>query len=273
MEKSYAIITGASGSMGSVAVAEIASAGYPVVMACRNLEKGEAVRQKILKRVPNAELHLHKLDIGNIKSVIEFAEQMESGIAYLFNNAGVISRGYQLNQDGFENTMAVNYLGPYLLTRLLQNKMNEDAHIVNMVSLTHRYGKIRDDFFNRKKFTRLSIYSDTKLALLYFSIALASRVPQKVNVADPGIVNSNMISMGKWFDPIADALFRPFCKSPESGVKPALNALRHNESGFYFKGNGSAPIAEKYKKDGKAEWLWQRTEQLLQDRGTNIKNI
>ena len=63
-----------------------------------------------------------------------------------------------------------------------------------------------------------------------------------VNATDPGIVNSNMITMGRWFDPLADMIFRPFCKSPAKGAIPAINAITSGLSGRYFLGNGSRTL-------------------------------
>ena len=53
MEKTI-VITGASGSMGSAAVKALAKKGFGVIMACRNLSKASAVREDILREVPQA---------------------------------------------------------------------------------------------------------------------------------------------------------------------------------------------------------------------------
>ena len=52
------IITGASGGMGSAATEEMARRGWRVIMACRNLEKADAVRRRILGAVPSAQLEI-----------------------------------------------------------------------------------------------------------------------------------------------------------------------------------------------------------------------
>lgn len=274
--KGTIIVTGATGSMGAAAVRQLTDKGYSVIMACRNMEKADNVRKDIIVRNPSAAIYSLHLNLSDPDSIREFASTASALISDeglelvgLFNNAGIINRSYGLTDNGIERTLATNYIGPYLLTRLLLPAMANDARIVNMVSLTCRYASVGQDLFDRpeSRFSQLGTYADTKLALLLFSISLAGRLSGnarniRVNVADPGIVNSNMLSMGCWFDPLADALFRPFCKSPEKGVQPAINALHTGSSLMYFKGNGCKPIPEKYKSHPDIEWLWNKTAEL-----------
>ena len=139
------IVTGASGAMGEAAVRALARDGRSVVMACRNLEKAEAVRSRILADLPGADISIGRLDLSSLDSVRAFADSLgQEQVSALFNNAGVISRGYSLTGDGLENTFAVNYFGPFLLTRLLLPLMDPEASIVNMVSLTCRYVSVTE---------------------------------------------------------------------------------------------------------------------------------
>lgn len=261
------IITGATGAMGAAATRALALRGSRVLMACRNVKKAEEVRDSILAEAPGAEIRIAKLDLARTDSVRAFAESLgPEPVGALFNNAGVISPGYSLTPEGFENTFAVNYFGPVLLTRLLLPKMLPEAGIVNMISLTCRYvtidaGSLRP---GKKDFSQLRTYARSKLALLRFSQELARRHPEvRVNLADPGIVNSNMIDLGHWFDPLADLLFRPFCKSPERGVQPALNALSSGERNRYFAGNRCRTIPSVYHDPDLDLRLWLATENIL----------
>lgn len=272
------LVTGASGSMGSEASKSLAAQGNHVIMACRNLDKGEAIRQSILQQIPNARLTLMTVDLSKIESVRECAAEValllqieNSRLDGLFNNAGIINRNHRLTQDGYENTLQVNFISPALLTLLLLPYMAANAHIVNMVSLTCRFGKMSSDLFHRaeKQFSQLGTYADTKLALLLFSIAL-HRHREKlgmdnlhVNVADPGVVNSNMISMGRWFDGLADIFFRPFCSSPEKGVAPALQALSTTKHCTYFVGKKHHPIAYRYQNNCNIDWLWSEIQKMI----------
>lgn len=272
------VVTGASGSIGSEVVKALARQGKPVVMACRNLEKGEAVRERILQAVPDAALELMAVNMVSLVSVCRFADALKqrwNTLGGLFNNAGTINRHFGLTEDGFENTLQVNYLSPYLLTRKLQPLLNDGGHLVNMVSLTRYIAKVDRGLFERgeKDYRQLGAYSDSKLALLLFTIALAKRVAFPVNMADPGVVNSNMIKMDRWFDPLADWFFRPFCKSPAQGAVPAVKALNSEYHLFFHRGNKAFALPEKYQEHPDLEWLWQETEQRLSDKAITLSMI
>ena len=264
-EKRPFVITGASGSIGSEVVKALAKQGKPVIMACRNMEKGNAVREDIQQAVPKAELELMEVDMASLASVIRFVDALKEHfpiLGGLFNNAGTINRRFELTEDSFERTLQVNYLAPYLLTRNLLPLFDEKSHLVNMVSLTRYIAKVDRRLFVRgeKEYRQLGAYSDSKLALLLFTIALSKKVAFPVNMADPGVVNSNMIRMDRWFDPLADRFFRPFCKTPEQGAVPAVNALNSEEHLFFYRGHKGFALPERYQEHPDLEWLWQETE-------------
>lgn len=264
------IVTGATGAMGAAATRALVRQGKVVLMACRNAQRAEATRSAIIAELPNADIRIGQLDLASLDSIRSFADGLgPEPVSALFNNAGVISRDYALTVDGLENTFAVNYFGPVLLTRLLLPRMIPDAVVVNMVSLTCRYVSIDADSLrpSREDFSQLGTYARSKLALLRFSQELSRRNPGiRVNLADPGIVNSNMIDLGHWFDPLADFLFRPFCKSPERGVQPALSALSSAERDKYFVWNKCRKIPARYDDPQADMMLWQATEEILSDR-------
>lgn len=255
MEKGAIVITGASGSMGSAAVKAVAKEGYTVVMACRNMSKGEAIRSQILRDCPSADIRLEQLDLSDRNSVELFVKRLEESelpLVGLFNNAGTMSRHYELTEEGFEKTMAVNFVGPVLLTEGLLPLLQEGARIVNMVSLTCKFSHL-DKFFlipGKSDFGQLKTYGKSKLALMLYTISLAQRTKGRffVNMADPGIVNSNMISMDRWYDPLADLIFRPLIKSPENGVAPAVRALMSSEHGKLFVGKKIKRVPSSYAK-------------------------
>ena len=248
--------------MGRVAVKEMAREGYPVIMACRNLEKGELARQEILKELPEAIIELHELQLASRESVRSFVTSLgDRKIAGIFNNAGIMNRHYKLAESGLEHTMEVNYVAPALLTLLLTPLFEEGARIVNMVSLTTKFAHLDMNWmeWGEKEFSQLCTYGSSKLAFLYFSIAYAKHNPSLcVNVADPGIVDSGMIHMDRWFDPLADIFFRPFISTPEKGVRPALAALHTDKSLCYFVGKKSNAIPSRFINSPMVDSLWNQ---------------
>ena len=253
--------------MGAAAVEAVASQGCAVLMACRNRAKAEAVRSDILTRIPDARLEIGNLDLTSLDSVRRFAANFEPGsVSALFNNAGTTNREFRLTDDGLENTFSVNYFGPWLLTRLLADKMPEGGHIVNMVSLSCRYVSITPDSLkpDEKTFGQLRNYARSKRALLSFTQELARRYPAlRVNAADPGIVATNLIDLGHWFDPLTDAIFKPFCKTPKAGVQPALRALSSEETDCYFVGKSFRSIPRHYLTPDLDRDIWDATERII----------
>lgn len=264
MQKASIIVTGATGSMGRAAVRALAAKGGSVIAACRSRERGEKMAAEISAEFPCASIELAQVDLSSIASVQNFADSMEGRcIKGLFNNAGTLLRDYTLSQDGLEMCTAVNYIAPFILCGRIGAMMPPGGNIVNMVSLTCRYVSIDNGFFTDgpEKYSQLGTYAKTKLALMLATMEYARRHPElHVNVSDPGVVNSNMISMGRWFDPLADIFFRPFISSPEKGVAPALRALGTDVTGKLFIGRKIKDIPQKCLRSADAGRLWHETE-------------
>ena len=229
------------------------------------------------KETGNPDLEVMAIDLSSMQSVISFVSQIlerNLPISLLMNNAGTMETGFHTTSEGFERTVSVNYMGPYLLTRKLIPLMVRGARIVNMVSCTYSIGKIDfPDFFLRGKkgsFWRIPIYSNTKLALSLFTIDLANRVKDKgiiVNAADPGIVSTNIITMHLWFDPLTDIFFRPFIRTPRQGAATAISLLLDEEAG---KRTGTLNVSchpkrlsEKYTRHVQMRQLWDETERIV----------
>ena len=278
--KPYALITGAAGGMGSEITKALAQAGYPIIMACRDLKKAEFKRAQIIQETGNSQIEIEYLNLASLQEVKKFSEkikQKQIKIGLLMNNAGMMPCHFSKTKDGLEETVSVNYLGTVLLTRLLEDCMIQGSRIVNMVSLTYKYGQLDfDDFFTQGKkggFSRLSIYSNTKLALTLFTLKYAEMVKFKgitVNAADPGIVSTPIIRMNKWFDVLTDWFYRPLIRTPRQGADTAirllLDAEYESQTGNCYK-NGKK-INLKFSTQNHEllkEELWQKTEEIFQN--------
>ena len=272
MEKSQVIVTGASGSIGNAAVKSLLDKDIPVIMACRNVKKAASQRDVLIKQFPHSEIEIIELELNSLNSIKTFVDNVKNQgfkVNKLLNNAGIICRDFSVNEDGFETTVAVNYIGPLYLTKLIIPLMDDGFNIVNTVSVTRGVSKLDECFFDldKKKFSQLGTYGKAKYALFLSSLTLSENIKNgSVNLTDPGVVDSNMISMHRWFDPLADILFRPFCKSPEKGAIPAVNALMTTDevqqigNVILFSGNKSKVVSMKHYDNPIREWLWKETE-------------
>ena len=277
MKQKLAVITGADGGMGMEITRAVATAGYKVIMACRDPEIAEEKRQLIMRETGNIALEIVPVNLASLSSTASFAnELLQRGevITLLMNNAGTMETRRCITEDGLERTVSVNYVAPYLLTRKLLPLMGEGSRIVNMVSCTYAIGKLDfPDFFLRGKkgaFWRIPIYSNTKLALTLFTIALSEKVKEKgivVNAADPGIVSTPIITMHMWFDPLTDIFFRPFIRTPRQGAATAISLLLDEDAG---KRTGTLNVSchpkqlsEKFFHHVQMKELWDKTEEIV----------
>ena len=275
MNKGLFIITGANGGMGKAITRAIAGMGVPVIMACRNVERAAGVRDEIVRETGNGRVELHQLDLASVASIRSFVDGLNGReVSVLVNNAGIMCRDFTTTEDGLEMTVGVNYVGTWLLTNWLLPNMgkNGKTRIINTSSVTCKMGEIGDHFFelDPEHYRRFKAYPNSKLAILMFTAELARRVQGRaitVNAVDPGVVNTGMITMHKWYDPLADVFFRPFIKSPERGAMTAIllaTSDRYvNVSGGFFRNKRQVRVP-KAVLDGEAcRELWFQTEQLV----------
>lgn len=272
-----AIITGAAKGMGFEEAKAVAAKGFHTIMACHHPEAAEAKRQEIVRETGNEHVEVMGIDLSDLSSVRRFADEVKarfSRLDLLMNNAGTLEDGLHKTKDNLEQTVGVNYVGPYLLTRLLLPLMGEGSRIVNMVSLTYRYGSLDfPDFFLRGRkgsFWRIPIYSNSKLALTLFTFDLAERLKDKgitVNAADPGIVSTNIIRMHNFIDPLTDIFFRPFIRTPRQGADTAIHLLldedKAGQTGTFNRSNRIINVGDKFLHHEKMQELWDKTEAIV----------
>ena len=260
------IVTGATGAIGAAAVSRLRTLGHNVIGTSRR-EEHDGYRP---------------LDISSPSSIEAFAQGLEAdGIRLdgLLNNAGTLLRHYQTNSEGFELVTATNYLGTYRLTRRLMPLMNRGAHVVCTVSLSCHISHLDKSFFDlhSDNYSQIGNYADSKMAVMLFAQELHRRHGDQivVHLTDPGVVDSRILHMNRWFDPLADLLFRPLCKRPEQGALPAVNALLYSSEPssssaptekaplLLFRGNRHSHLPNRWQRPEMARWLWEETERQL----------
>lgn len=283
MEQKLAIITGANGGMGSTLIRDVAKAGYTVIMACRDLAKSTPIYEKI-KNETQGNIILKQLDLGSFDSIRNFAQDIKDNFQHIdlqLNNAGTLCHQPEQSAENYEKTVAVNYLGHYLLTNLLLPLMGPGSRIVNMVSLTVRYGHLKPTLFqpvDEKHFNRFSTYSDSKKAFFYFTLDAAEAWKDRgitVNCADPGIVSTNIIRMGNAVvDKLCDLFFRPLIKTPTQGastmLRLALDPSLEGQTGGFYVNKKLKKVSPKIVNSPEREMLRQLTVEIMAKHGFNF---
>lgn len=189
------VLTGASDGIGAAAARQLASSGHRLLLVGRSIEKTTAIAQQT-----GAEHFI--ADFARLDDVRTLAQQIadrvgDGGIDVLANNAGGIFGDRTPTVDGFEKTIQVNHLAPFLLTNLLMPQLRKaDAAVINTSSVGHRiFGHIDvDDLDNRKKYSANKAYGDAKLANVLFTKSLHTKFhPEGLSAVafHPGVVRTN----------------------------------------------------------------------------------
>ena len=200
-----AVVTGANSGLGLITARELARKGASVVMACRNMDKGQSAEAEIRGQMPDGELALAELDLGSLASVAAFADRFlasHDGLDLLLNNAGVMAPPRRETADGFELQIGTNHLGHFALTGRLIASMQgrEDARVVTLSSIAHKTGRIDfDDLQSQRSYRRWGAYGQSKLADLMTALELDRRLRAagstiKSLAAHPGYAATNLQS-------------------------------------------------------------------------------
>ena len=133
-----AIVTGASKGTGAATAKELARRGARVILAVRNVKKTGPIRDDIIRETKNDEVKIMQVDLSDLESVHRFCFEFNESEPYLhilINNAGVVASNEKTKQS-FHMVMGVNYIGPFLITHLLLEKLKKSAPS-RIVSMTY----------------------------------------------------------------------------------------------------------------------------------------
>lgn len=162
------IVTGASDGIGAAGARQLHKNGNRVVLVGRSPHKTRTVADEL-----GAEHFV--ADFTNLDDVRRLAHDLDSAcdrIDVLVNNAGGIFGDRTKTVDGFERTVQVNHLAPFLLTNLLiETLINSRASIVQTASSGARlFGKLDiDDLDHDRDFTPQRAYGTAKLENILFT--------------------------------------------------------------------------------------------------------
>ena len=251
-----AVVTGSNTGLGLATAEALAGAGAEVVMAIRNLDKGEAARSQILESHPDATIHLQSLDLASLDSVRAAADELlahHDHLDLLINNAGLMYSKWQTTSDGFEMQTGVNHLGHFALTNLLLDRMmaTEGSRVVNVSSVGHKIKSTLDPatMMSGEKYDRIAAYGRSKLANLLFTYELQRRLEAAGSstaalVAHPGVSATELGRESPVVVQLSMKLGKPFLQSAAKGALPQLRAATDPD----------AVGGEYYGPDGFMEW-------------------
>jgi len=199
LDAKVCLVTGATSGIGRATAEAFARDGLQVVMVSRDMARGEAARSEVVSKTRNQSVEVMVADLSSLESVRRLAAGFESEgrrLDIMINDAAVFTPQRQVTPEGLELMLATNFLGPFLLTRLLLPRLraSSPSRIINVTAPSTTRPDL-EDLQGAKKFGALNAFGASKAADLLFTYALARRVGGgvTVNAYHPGIVKTNLM--------------------------------------------------------------------------------
>lgn len=267
------IITGANAGLGEITARELVRVGGHVILAVRNIDKGNAAAARM---AGPGRAEVRPLDLQDLSSVRRFAEGIDT-VDVLVNNAGIMATKHAVTVDGFEGQIGTNHLGHFALANLLLPKLTD--RVVTVSSLMHHFGYIslNDLNFQSRPYSAWLSYSQSKLANLLFTSELQRRLDGvgaslRALAAHPGWSHTNLQgnSGRKLGDAAVLAVDRIVSTDADFGARQTLYAVSQDLPGNTFVGprfglyGRTQPTWRNWpaKRAGTAAALWELSERL-----------
>ncbi len=272
------IITGGNSGLGFETAKKIAAnKDYKIILACRNAEKGESAKQKIIAETGNENVESVSLDVSSLESVRAFAGEFAGRgekIYALVNNAGISSMGNSgVTKDGFDLVIETNYLGHFLLTQLLLPYIEDGGRIYSVSSDMHNPPRGELVWTGAENILRAGgesrqNYSFSKLFLIYMTHVLSQKLKESgknitANAFNPGFMgDTNFMKAGK----ISGAFVKHAMADRYGDLDKSSSALAQlvtgeefaQISGEYFdRSVNTAKSSPLSYNDGNAKELWE----------------
>ena len=220
---------------------------------------------KNIEKATNNELSSVYADLGSftqIKQMVNTIYDRFNKLDVLINNAGVYRSERNITPEGLEETFAINYVAPFLLSNLLLDllKNTKSSRIVNVVSRVQSNHFNLNDLQFEKNYTGVKAYAKSKTALILFTYLLAEKLKNTditVNCLHPGVINTKLLrsAFGSGGAPLSDGA--------KSLIIAAIAPELKNVSGKYFINNRSEPSKDiTYNKEIQKK-LWKKTEEII----------
>ena len=225
------LVTGANSGVGFKTAEISAYLGADVILACRNKERANEARLRLICDYPEASISVMQLDLASLSSIEAFTEELVSNqvdIDVFVNNAGAFRQPWKKTADGFDLVIGTNYIGTYYLSERLLPYLSLLPHevvYVNTISIIHKIATVDyvDFYYEReKRYHTFPVYARSKLCLAKYTYAQAKRYEEsnvRILMNHPGMtitpMGLNAIGNGiRWLAPIV----RPLSNSPEKSA-------------------------------------------------------
>lgn len=269
MRERVCVVTGASSGLGKATALGLARHGATLALVCRDHQRGADARADIIAQSGNTQVDLFVADLASQAAIHRLAATIATSypsVHVLINNAGVNRGRRSVTEDGIETTWAVNHLAPFLLTRLLLERLTASApaRVITITSDLRRpiaFG----DLARERQYRPLDVYAQSKMANRLFTAALARRTHGtgvSANCLMPGLVRTNLGRDARGPFRLFLTLMAPFMKPPEQAARAIVWLASSPEvagvTGMCFAGTTPSRLADD-PACAAAEQLWRHS--------------
>jgi NAD(P)-dependent dehydrogenase (short-subunit alcohol dehydrogenase family) len=284
------VVTGANSGIGLETARELVVRGAHVVLACRDVSRGEQARRTLGGKGSTSVL---AIDLADLDSVAVFAKRVEEDLPVLSGlvlNAGVMGGAFAVTAQGHERQMGTNHLGhAALVSALWPVLVSSGTRVVPVSSIAARGGDLSasstvDDLVAPSPYDAGRVYARTKQANLLFAQELHRRAAAAGTAvtsvaAHPGVSSTNLFPRQQrdsgrgWLAPVVGVVSKVVMQSAGAGAEPVLRALDHSTPSGAFVGpkalgqwRGRPELLDVYptaSDPAVAAHVWQLTEDVL----------
>eukprot|EP00471_Norrisiella_sphaerica_P000353 CAMPEP_0184488404 /NCGR_PEP_ID=MMETSP0113_2-20130426/11699_1 /TAXON_ID=91329 /ORGANISM="Norrisiella sphaerica, Strain BC52" /LENGTH=361 /DNA_ID=CAMNT_0026871141 /DNA_START=134 /DNA_END=1219 /DNA_ORIENTATION=+ len=283
MSGKVVIVTGSNTGIGFQTALQIAKMGATVIMGCRTAAKAKKAVQQIIEASGNRSVLWLPLDLLNVESIKTFVhkfKELNLKLHVLINNAGMLRHDRKETKEGNETTLCANHLGPFLLTHLLLDKLEEskEGRIVNVNSSLHHLASGFDfkDPQMKNGYEMFSAYGRAKLACLMCTYELDRKLRKRnssltVNCLHPGQVMTDVSKNMHWLLrygemmvwPLMYAIRKTAYQGAFTSIHLATSPSLRGVSGKYFVHCRSHPSSKASYDKSQSKRVWELTTNLL----------
>lgn len=220
-----ALVTGATSGLGKITALRLARLGAKTIIVGRDSQKVDSVCREIIAETGNTKVRGEVADLStkaDIRSLAGKLDRQERNIQVLINNAGALYDHREETADGIERALALNLMGPFLLTSLLIPKLKSSApsRIINVSSGGMYTQKlvVNDLQYKKKPYNGENAYARAKRGLVILTKIWAEKYKTDgivVHAMHPGWVATPGIrsSLPRFY-----TLMKPILRTPEQGA-------------------------------------------------------
>ncbi|MDP8972010.1 MAG: SDR family oxidoreductase [Actinomycetota bacterium] len=251
VDEAVILVTGSTDGLGKSTARDLATSGATVLLHGRDPERGDSVVRELREETDNDSLHYYVADFSSLEEVRRLADEITADhdrLDVLVNNAGIGAgrrgeKSRDSSRDGYELRFAVNYLAPFLLTRLLLPLVRRSvpSRIVNVASAGQSPISF-DDVMLERGYDGMRAYAQSKLALVMFTFDLAEEL-EGTGVTANSLHPASLMDTKMVFETFGSAS-SSVREGTDATVRLAISPELEGITGRYFDGQREARADE-----------------------------